>query len=153
MNSLPEQIAAALLTPYGGPEGTRLQIMLKRPDGTESDLGGNNKQSVIDAVSRVLNGRTDELTDCLKLILGNVKRGVLIADPARLTEARNTIAHAAAVLERHTAPSQPVQTAIHHIDGNPWNNSPENLASVDVGENRRPKQSRRCLEDKSKLRD
>lgn len=51
---LAERIATALLTPYGGPEGTRLQIMLKRPDGTETNLGGNCKQSIINTVNRIL---------------------------------------------------------------------------------------------------
>lgn len=53
-HSLAEKIAAALLTPYGGPEGTRLQIMLKRLDGTETNLGGNCKQNIINIVNQIL---------------------------------------------------------------------------------------------------
>ena len=64
--TLAELIAAALLTPYGGPEGTRLAIKIKRPDGTEDDLGGNCKQSVIDTVNRAL---APALADARKALL------------------------------------------------------------------------------------
>ena len=52
--SLAQKIASALLTPYMGEEGTRLAIKLRQPDGTEKDLGGNCKQSIIDAINKVI---------------------------------------------------------------------------------------------------
>ena len=60
--SLAERIAVALLTPHGGPECHRLQIMQRlEPDGTrfphyERDMGGHNKQSIIDVINRVIAG-------------------------------------------------------------------------------------------------
>ena len=52
--SLAHKIASALLTPCMGEEGTRLAIKLKQPDGTEKDLGGNCKQSIIDVINKVM---------------------------------------------------------------------------------------------------
>lgn len=52
--SLAEKIASALLTPRNGQEGTRLAIKLRQDDGTEKDLGGNCKQSIIIVINRLL---------------------------------------------------------------------------------------------------
>ncbi len=53
--SLAEKIAAALLTPYGGPECHRLQIMLNdRASGQERNMGGMNKRCIIDTINNVI---------------------------------------------------------------------------------------------------
>lgn len=62
---LAERIASALLTPHGGPEGTRLAIKLERTDGTEGDLGGNCKRSIIEVVNRHLGAYADERAELI----------------------------------------------------------------------------------------
>lgn len=51
--SLAEQIAVELLTPAGGPECHRLQIM-QRVDGTEKNMGGYGKNAIISIISQAL---------------------------------------------------------------------------------------------------
>lgn len=52
--SLAEKIATALLTPNGSKECHRMQLMERIDDGFERNMGGRNKQSMIDTISAVL---------------------------------------------------------------------------------------------------
>jgi len=52
------EIATAILTVYGpsdqGTECTRVQMMLKGADGTEVNMGGRSKSSIVNQIDEVL---------------------------------------------------------------------------------------------------
>lgn len=121
--TLAELIAAALLTPYGGPEGTRLAIRIKRPDGTEEDLGGNCKQSVVRTINQVL---TPALADARKALLAASAHLPASCNAAALVTA--SVRHIGEILETDTPSPAPAPT--NH-------DAP----------------ARRCLEDRSHLHD
>lgn len=52
--TLAEKIASALLTPHRGEEGTRLAIKKACEDGSEKDLGGNCKKSIVRVIEKIL---------------------------------------------------------------------------------------------------
>ena len=52
---LAEKIATSLLTPYNEEECTRIQLMLKQDNGIEANMGGRNKQSIINTIIECLN--------------------------------------------------------------------------------------------------
>jgi hypothetical protein len=55
---LAEKIATEILTVWWGKkdktECTRAQLMLKQPDGSEKNMGGRNKSSIIGVIVTVL---------------------------------------------------------------------------------------------------
>lgn len=53
-SSLAEEIASALLTPHNDVECQRIKLMLKTEDGSERNMGGRNKASIIDVISEIL---------------------------------------------------------------------------------------------------
>ena len=60
---LSELIATEILSVYdrsGATECTRAQMMLARPDGTERNMGGRNKDSIIEAVDYILRTRAED---------------------------------------------------------------------------------------------
>lgn len=56
-SALARRIATAILTIYdtdGGTECTRAQMMLKQSNGTERNMGGRNKASIVEEIDRLL---------------------------------------------------------------------------------------------------
>jgi hypothetical protein len=56
-STLAQEIATKILTVYTDPkplECTRAQMMLKQPDGSETQHGGRNKQSIVNVIDEVL---------------------------------------------------------------------------------------------------
>lgn len=53
-DKLAHVIATDILTPHGCAECTRAQLMSKQLDGSERDMGGHNKQSLITVIKRHL---------------------------------------------------------------------------------------------------
>ena len=54
-SALAHEIATEILTTHGREplECTRAQMMFKQPDGTETEHGGRNKQSIVNTIDDV----------------------------------------------------------------------------------------------------